>query len=149
MIVSVGISDWIKENLREKISDNSFTVLKEDMVGPKIGDELKQDAVLAIIFALIAILIYLGFRFKFIFAFGAVAALIPRCTYNTRFICTFYGLIPGLNLDIDLTIVAAFLTLIGYSINDTVVDFDRIGRKLNFTKPDQSMISLIQVSARL
>ena len=67
MIVSVGIADWIKENLRTKISDNHFTVLKEDRVGPKIGSELKQDALLAIIFALIAILIYLGFRFKFIF----------------------------------------------------------------------------------
>ena len=65
MIVSVGIADWIKENLREKITNNSFTVLKEDRVGPKIGDELKRDAVLAIFFALIAILIYLGFRFKF------------------------------------------------------------------------------------
>ena len=58
MLVSVGIADWIKENLREKITDNPFTVLKEDRVGPKIGDELKRDAVLAIFFALIAILIY-------------------------------------------------------------------------------------------
>ncbi|MDX1701940.1 MAG: protein translocase subunit SecF, partial [Melioribacteraceae bacterium] len=49
MIVSVGISDWIKENLREKVSDNPFAILKEDRVGPKIGDELKRDALLAMI----------------------------------------------------------------------------------------------------
>jgi preprotein translocase SecF subunit len=137
MIVSVGISDWIKENLREKVTDNSFTVLKEDIVGPKIGDELKQDAVLAIFFALIAILIYLGFRFKFVFAFGAVAALFHDVLITLGLFSILYGLIPGLNLDIDITIVAAFLTLIGYSINDTVIVFDRIREnlKLHKTRP--------------
>lgn len=134
MIVSVGISDWIKENLREKVTDNSFTVLKEDIVGPKIGDELKQDAVLAIFFALIAILIYLGFRFKFVFAFGAVAALFHDVLITLGLFSVLYGIIPGLNLDIDITIVAAFLTLIGYSINDTVIVFDRIRENLKIHK---------------
>jgi preprotein translocase subunit SecF len=134
MIVSVGIADWIKENLREKISDNPFTVLKEDRVGPKIGDELKRDAVLAIFFALIAILVYLGFRFKFVFAFGAVAALFHDVLITLGLFAALYGLIPGLNLDIDLTIVAAFLTLIGYSINDTVIVFDRIRENLKIHK---------------
>lgn len=134
MIVSVGIADWIKENLREKITDNSFTVLKEDRVGPKIGDELKRDAVLAIFFALIAILVYLGFRFKFVFAFGAVAALFHDVLITLGLFAALYGLIPGLNLDIDLTIVAAFLTLIGYSINDTVIVFDRIRENLKIHK---------------
>jgi len=134
MLVSVGIADWIKENLRTKIPDNPFTVLKEDRVGPKIGAELKRDAVLAIFFALIAILIYLGFRFKFIFAFGAVAALFHDVLITLGLFAILYGLIPGLNLDIDLTIVAAFLTLIGYSINDTVVVFDRIRENLKIHK---------------
>jgi len=134
MLVSVGIADWIKENLREKITDNSFTVLKEDRVGPKIGDELKRDAVLAIFFALIVILVYLGFRFKFVFAFGAVAALFHDVLITLGLFAALYGLIPGLNLDIDLTIVAAFLTLIGYSINDTVIVFDRIRENLKIHK---------------
>lgn len=134
MVVSVGIADWIKENLREKVSDNSFTVLKEDRVGPKIGEELKRDAVLAIIFALIAILIYLGFRFKFVFAFGAVAALFHDVLITLGLFALLYGLVPGLNLDIDLTIVAAFLTLVGYSINDTVIVFDRIRENLKIHK---------------
>ena len=134
MIVSVGIADWIKENLREKITNNSFTVLKEDRVGPKIGDELKRDAVLAIFFALIAILIYLGFRFKFIFAFGAVAALFHDVLITLGLFSLLYGVIPGLNLDIDLTVVAAFLTLVGYSINDTVIVFDRIRENLKIHK---------------
>ncbi len=137
MIVSVGISDWIKENLREKVADNPFTVLKEDRVGPKIGEELKQDAVLAVFFALIAILIYLGFRFKFVFAFGAVAALFHDVLITLGLFSILYGLVPGLNLDIDITIVAAFLTLVGYSINDTVIVFDRIREnlKLHKTRP--------------
>ncbi len=134
MLVSVGIADWIKENLREKITDNPFTVLKEDRVGPKIGDELKRDAVLAIFFALIAILIYLGFRFKFVFAFGAVAALFHDVLITLGLFAALYGLLPGLNLDIDLTVVAAFLTLIGYSINDTVIVFDRIRENLKIHK---------------
>lgn len=134
MLVSVGIADWIKENLREKITDNSFTVLKEDRVGPKIGAELKRDAILAIFFALIAILIYLGFRFKFVFAFGAVAALFHDVLITLGLFAALYGLIPGLNLDIDLTVVAAFLTLIGYSINDTVIVFDRVRENLKIHK---------------
>ena len=143
MIVRVGISDWIKENLTEKIKDNHFTVLKEDIVGPKIGEELKRDAVLAIFFALIAILVYLGFRFKFIFAFGAVIALFHDVLITLGLYSILYGLIPGLNLDITITVVAAFLTLIGYSINDTVVNFDRIREnlKIHKTRPINQIIN--------
>jgi len=134
MLISVGIADWIKENLRAKISENSFIILKEDKVGPKIGEELKRDAVLAIFFSLIGILIYLGFRFKFIFAFGAVVALFHDVLITLGLYAALYGVIPGLNLDIDLTIVAAFLTLIGYSVNDTVVVFDRVRENLKIHK---------------
>jgi preprotein translocase subunit SecF len=137
MIVRVGIADWIKENLSAKITDNPFIVLKEDVVGPKIGAELKEDALLAIFFALLVILVYLGFRFKFIFAFGAVLALFHDVLITLGLFAALYGIVPGLNLEIDLTIVAAFLTLIGYSINDTVIVFDRIreNMKIHKTRP--------------
>jgi preprotein translocase subunit SecF len=152
MIVRVSIADWIKENLSEKVENNPFIVLKEDIVGPKIGEELKQDAVLAIFFALIAILIYLGFRFKFIFAMGAVAALFHDVLITLGLFAALYGLIPGLNLDIDLTVVAAFLTLIGYSINDTVVNYDRVREnlKIHKTRPLYDIIntSLSQTMSR-
>lgn len=134
VIASLGISDWIKENLREKLSDNPFQVLKEDRVGPKVGDELKRDAVVAIMFSLIAILIYLGFRFKFVFAVGAVAALFHDVLITVGLYSVLYGVIPGLNLEIDLTVVAAFLTLVGYSINDTVVVFDRVRENMKIHK---------------
>ena len=152
MIVRVSIADWIKENLSEKVENNPFIVLKEDIVGPKIGEELKQDAVLAIFFALIVILLYLGFRFKFVFAMGAVAALFHDVLITLGLFAALYGLIPGLNLDIDLTVVAAFLTLIGYSINDTVVNYDRIREnlKIHKTRPLHDIIntSLSQTMSR-
>jgi preprotein translocase SecF subunit len=137
MLVSVGISDWIKENLKEKFQDNPFKVLKEDQVGPKVGSELKRDAVLAVLFSLVAILIYLAFRFKFIFALGAVLALFHDVLITLGLYSLLYGVIPGLNLEIDLAIVAAFLTLVGYSINDTVIVFDRVREnlKIHKTKP--------------
>jgi preprotein translocase SecF subunit len=143
--VSVGIADWIKENLRAKIPDNKFTILKEDRVGPKIGDELKRDAVLALFFSLIAILIYIGFRFKFIFALGSVIALFYNVLVTLGLFSLLYGVIPRLNLEIDLNIVAAFLTLIGYSINDTIVVFDRIRENLKIHKT-RSLFEIINTS---
>jgi preprotein translocase subunit SecF len=132
--VSVGISEWIKENLRQKIKDNPFKVVKEDRVGPKVGDELKRDAVIAVLLSLVAILIYLGFRFKFVFAVGAVAALFHDVLITLGLYSALYGVIPGLNLDIDLSVVAAFLTLVGYSINDTVIVFDRVRENMKIHK---------------
>lgn len=134
MLVRVGIADWIKEVLREKIKDNPFKVIKEDRVGPKIGEELKRDAVLAVFLSLVVILIYLGFRFKFVFAFGAVLALFHDVLITVGLYAVLYGLIPGLNLEIDLPVVAAFLTLVGYSINDTVIVFDRIRENMKIHK---------------
>jgi len=132
--VSVGIADWIKENLKAKIMDNPFKVVKEDRVGPKIGNELKRDAVIAVFLSLIVILIYLGFRFKFVFAVGAVAALFHDVLITLGLYASLYGVIPGLNLDIDLSVVAAFLTLVGYSINDTVIVFDRVRENMKIHK---------------
>ncbi len=143
MIVRVGIADWIKEVLREKIKDNAFRVVKEDRVGPKIGEELKRDAVLAVLLSLLVILIYLGFRFKFVFAVGAVLALFHDVLITVGLYAVLYGVIPGLNLEIDLPVVAAFLTLVGYSINDTVIVFDRIreNMKIHKTMPLEELIN--------
>jgi preprotein translocase subunit SecF len=134
MGVSIGISDWIKDNLREKIKDNPFQVLKEDQIGPKVGKELKTDAIIAVFLSLVGILVYLAFRFKFIFALGAVVALFHDVLITLGLYAILYGLIPGLNLEVDLAIVAAFLTLIGYSVNDTVIVFDRVRENLKIHK---------------
>ncbi|HSD63303.1 MAG TPA: protein translocase subunit SecF, partial [Ignavibacteriaceae bacterium] len=144
MIVNVGIADWIKENLKQKYKDNPFKVIKEDHVGPKVGKELKTDAVIAVVLSLIGILVYLAFRFKFIFAFGAVVALFHDVLITLGLYSILYGVIPGLNLEIDLTVVAAFLTLIGYSVNDTVIVFDRVREnlKIHKTMPLEDLINM-------
>jgi preprotein translocase subunit SecF len=145
MVVNVGISEWVKENLRSKMADNPFKIIKEDHVGPKVGKELKQSAVVAIIFSLIAILVYLAFRFKFIFALGAVVALFHDVLITLGLYAALYGVIPGLNLEIDLTVVAAFLTLVGYSVNDTVIVFDRVRENLKIHKT-MPLFELINMS---
>lgn len=132
--VRLGIADWIKENLSEKFSDNPFNVLKEDKVGPKVGQELKTDAVLAVLLSLVVILIYLAFRFKFTFAVGAVVALFHDVLITLGIFASLYGVIPGFNLEISVSVVAAFLTLVGYSINDTVIVFDRVREQIKIHK---------------
>lgn len=134
LVVSLSIADWIKETLSEKFTDNSFNVLKEDKVGPKVGKELKRDAVFAVLLSLIVILIYLGFRFKFTFAFGAVIALFHDVLITLGIFVILYGVIPGFNLEISVSVVAAFLTLVGYSINDTVIVFDRVREQVKIHK---------------
>ncbi|MFA8344439.1 MAG: protein translocase subunit SecF, partial [Rhodothermaceae bacterium] len=139
LTVHVGIADWIEENLIEKHPDNPFKVLKEDQVGPKIGNELKRDAVVAVAFALLVILIYLGFRFKFVFSIGAVITLFHDVMITLGMFSLLYGLIPGLNLEISSAVVAAFLALVGYSINDTVVVFDRVRENMKLHKTEELM----------
>ncbi len=134
IVVRVGISDWIKENIKHAFADNNFKVLKEEHVGPKIGKELKMDAIISIVLALIVILIYLGFRFKFIFAVGAVTALFHDVIITLGLFSLLHGLTGFLNLDISINVVAAFLTLVGYSINDTVVVFDRVRENIKLHK---------------
>ena len=137
VIVRLSIANWIEENLQQTYADNPFKMLKEEKVGPKIGKELKQDAIISVVLALIVILVYLGFRFKFAFANGAVLALFHDVMITLGVFSLLYGVVSFLNLEISISVVAAFLTLVGYSINDTVVVYDRIREELKIhkTKP--------------
>lgn len=121
-----AVSDKIKETLTSNITGNSYEVLKIDKVGPKIGKELRVSAIYATIFSLIAILVYLAFRFEFVYALGAVAGLFHDVLITLGMIAIFHVLFPSLNLELNQGMVAAFLTLIGFSVNDTVIVFDRI-----------------------
>ncbi len=132
--VRVGISDWIKENFSADIKNNNFNIVRETVVGPKVGGELKRDALVAVGLSLLVIMIYLGFRFKFTFSIGAVIALFHDVVITLGMFAWLYNLIPGLNLEISVSVVAAFLTLVGYSINDTVIIFDRIRENFKIHK---------------
>jgi preprotein translocase subunit SecF len=120
------IGDRIRDGLRQRFPDNPFTVIKEDKIGPKIGAELRRDAIYAVIASLIFILLYIAFRFKFVYGVGAVVALFHDVLVTLGIISLFDGVFPDLNLEISQNMVAAFLTLVGLSVNDTVVIFDRI-----------------------
>ena len=113
----------IREGLTSAFPAIPFTVLKEDKIGPKIGAELRRDAVYAVLASLVAIWIYVGFRFKFMYGLGAVVALFHDVLVTLGLVSIFNGVF---NLEIDQNMIAAFLTLVGLSVNDTVVIFDRM-----------------------
>lgn len=117
------ISDAIKTELTKAFPENPYTVQLVEKVGPKIGAELRRAAVWAIIIALFFILLYISWRFEFIFAVGAIAALFHDVLITL-------GVFSVLRLEISLAIIAAFLTIVGYSLNDTIVVFDRIRENL-------------------
>ena len=106
-----------------------YEVQKIDTVGPKIGEELRKAAMLAIFLALGLILIYIGWRFELLFAVGAIVAL-----FHDVFITL--GIFSLLNFEISLKEIAAFLTIVGYSLNDTIVVFDRIRENLKVLRSE-------------
>jgi preprotein translocase subunit SecF len=111
--------------LLQAASDTSIDVRRVDFVGPQVGEELTEDGGLAVLYALIAILIYVAIRFEYRFSLGAVAALIHDVIITL-------GIFSVLQLDFDLSVLAAILAVIGYSLNDTIVVFDRV--RENFRK---------------
>jgi len=120
---SIGSSNEISEKLVAALG-KTFVLRRVEAVGPKIGKELQQDAFFAISLALIMILIYIAFRFDSYYALGSVAALIHDVTITL-------GIFSLFNYEINLSIIAAFLTIVGYSLNDTIVIFDRIRENMS------------------
>jgi preprotein translocase SecF subunit len=120
------VGDRIRAGLKDQFPNNTYIVLKEDKIGPKIGAELRRNAVYAVVASLVAIWLYIGFRFKFVYGLGAVAALFHDVLVTLGLVSIFDGIF---NLEISQNMIAAFLTLIGLSVNDTVVIFDRIREK--------------------
>lgn len=113
------ISDNIIAALQKAFPSDPPEMRSVESVGPKIGQELRDAAIWATLISLALILIYISYRFEFIFAVGAVVALF----HDVLITLGFFSL---LNLEVSLAVVAAFLTLVGYSLNDTIVVFDRI-----------------------
>tara|TARA_B100001741_G_scaffold300353_1_gene287521 strand:- start:144 stop:1070 length:927 start_codon:yes stop_codon:yes gene_type:complete len=119
-------------------SEKSDFILSIDKVGPKVGAELSSDAILAILYALGFILIYISIRFELKYAIGAIAAL-------THDVLITLGVFSILGYEISLAVIAAFLTIVGYSLNDTIVIFDRVRENVKSLK-GSSMESVINQS---
>jgi preprotein translocase subunit SecF len=122
-----GLENRIKDKLKKNFPKNPFDIKGVQMIGPKVSRDLRRKGILAVIYATIGILIYVGFRFKPLWGAAGVIALIHDVSITL-------GIFSLTNKEIDLTVVAAFLTIVGYSINDTIVVFDRIRENLNLRR---------------
>jgi len=114
-----GLSSRVHDALAEKLGDAQVEIRRVEMVGPKVGQDLREKGLLALGFSLGAILLYIWWRFELNFGFGAVAALFHDVLITV-------GMFSLFNKQFDLTTIAALLTIIGYSLNDTIVVYDRI-----------------------
>lgn len=142
-MTSAMISNQVLELLRKQ--NPKVELRRVEYVGPQVGDELTEDGALAVLYALIGILIYVAFRFEFRFALGSIAALVHDVIITL-------GVFAWTQAQFDLTVLAAVLAVIGYSLNDTIVVFDRIRenfRLLRDKTPEEVMnISINQTLSR-
>lgn len=122
------VTERLNTALRDKFQyQGSDTIITREVnsVGPKIGKELRTGAILAVLFSVIAIMVYITFRFQWQYGLGAIIALLHDVLVAFAFAVICNGLF-GLNLEMNQSMLAAFLTVVGFSINDTVIIFDRI-----------------------
>lgn len=124
-----GIKHRIMTVLRANTFLSKFTFLSVEFVGPQVGQDLRRKAALACIWALIGMLVYIAFRFKFLYGLSGVLTLFHDVLVSLSFILFF-------NIEMSLQVVAAILTIVGYSINDTIVVFDRLRDNLKIMKKD-------------
>ncbi|OGV61367.1 MAG: hypothetical protein A2283_00760 [Lentisphaerae bacterium RIFOXYA12_FULL_48_11] len=135
---SVSEGELTIKTLTEKFPKSAYKILQQDDVGPQVGKELKVKATWALSIALVAMIIYIAFRFEFGFGLGAIAAVFHD-VLMTIGICHLCG------FQMNMTIIAAVLTIIGYSVNDTIVIFDRIRENLRLIR-NKSFVEVCNLS---
>jgi preprotein translocase subunit SecF len=121
-----GGTDSVAAQVRgvlDKTFGKQYQVVRTESVGPRVGNELRTGAIKAILFSFLLTLVYLAWRFEWRFGVAAVAA-------TAHDICTTLAFIKLMNIEVSLTVVAAILTVIGYSLNDTIIIFDRVRENL-------------------
>jgi len=118
-----GLSKQVRDTLVTALGDDGIEVRRVEMVGPKVGKDLREKGLLAVLFSMGAILLYVWWRFELRFALGAILATLHDVLITI-------GAFSLFNKQFDLTTLAALLTIVGYSLNDTIVVFDRIRENL-------------------
>jgi len=124
-----GVKHRVMSVLRDNTFLSSFTFLSVEFVGPQVGKDLRRKAALACIWALIGMLVYIAFRFKFLYGVSGILTLAHDVLVSLSFVLLF-------RIEMSLQVVAAILTITGYSINDTIVVFDRLRDNLKIMKKD-------------
>lgn len=133
-----GIQDQIADSIAAVYGKNSFDMRKIEMVGPKAGKDLRQKGLLAICLAFLGMLLYITWRYEFRYALGGILALVHDVIVSVAIFTLFQR-------EFTLTVIAALLTIIGFSINDTVVVFDRIRENVR-KSPKQNLGEVINAS---
>jgi preprotein translocase SecF subunit len=129
----------LAEGIRAAFSQNPVIEISQEKVGPKIGAELRSQGLWAILYSLLGIVLYITWRFEFKFSIAAIAALIHDVMITL-------GIFSLLGKEINLTILGALLTIVGYSLNDTIVVFDRIRENLRQRKRGDSYEEIVNTS---
>ena len=122
--VTVDVGDVTREALK---GTGKYKIRRVDIVGPKVGSELKEKGIMSLVLSILAILIYVAFRFEWRFAVASIVALVHDVSIAM-------GAIALIGLDVNLDVLAALLTLLGYSLNDTIIVFDRIREGVGTSK---------------
>jgi preprotein translocase subunit SecF len=125
--VTIDIGDVTRESLKDT---GEFEVRRVDIVGPKVGSELKEKGIMSLILAIVGILIYVAFRFEWRFAVASIIALVHDVSIAL-------GAIVLVGLEVNLDVLAALLTILGYSLNDTIIVFDRIRESVVKTRESE------------
>ncbi len=128
-VETLDAAQVLLNDLRAELPGTEIELRREESVGPKIGGELRTAAANSIVAALSLIVLYITFRFVFRYGIAAIMALVHDVTLTL-------GIFSLLNLEISLSIIAAFLTIIGYSLNDTIVVFDRIRENMKLRRKE-------------
>jgi preprotein translocase subunit SecF len=124
-----GVNSAAIASLRDGFALGNFTIRNVEIVGPKVGGQLRRQAVLATLYALAGMLVYIAFRFEWVYGAAAVIAVFHDVLITL-------GLFSLFHYEISLTVIAALLTLVGYSMNDTIVIFDRVRENLRLMRRD-------------
>lgn len=134
--IGSDVGDLVRNELQ---GTGEYEIRRVDIVGPKVGGELREKGIMAMLMSIIAILIYIAFRFEWRFAIAAIIALVHDISITI-------GALVLFAIDINLDILAALLTILGYSLNDTIIVFDRIREGINNAKT-HDLYSIINESA--
>jgi preprotein translocase subunit SecF len=133
--VTSDIGDMVASALK---GTGNYEIRRVDIVGPKVGDELREKGIMAMLLAIVGILIYVAFRFEWRFAVASVIALVHDISITL-------GALSLFQVDVNLDVLAALLTVLGYSLNDTIIVFDRIREGITTSKTN-SMAEVIDES---
>ena len=125
--------------IKDDLKDKKFEVRRVDKVGPKIGGELRTSGILAIFVSMLLVLLYISIRFEFKFAVGAIIALFHDILITL-------GIFSIFQWEISMPVLAAFLTIVGYSLNDTIVVYDRIREDRAAYRNTKSFLEIINLS---